>query len=133
MTSTVYFFDVAANSLEGALDRFAGFFIEPLFNEVSCPACSPTYQLTISQDCTEREILAVDSEHKKNLQNDVWVSKDSPALHEKLSADLRQSSDSSSSRSIFFERITHITSSAREATRRCGRNLKTPDGILGKS
>ena len=35
MTSTVYFFDVAADALEGALDRFAGFFIEPLFNEVS--------------------------------------------------------------------------------------------------
>ena len=35
MTSTVYFFDVAADALEGALDRFSGFFIEPLFNEVS--------------------------------------------------------------------------------------------------
>ncbi|KAK8849760.1 hypothetical protein IAR55_005095 [Kwoniella newhampshirensis] len=56
MTSTNYFFDVAPDALEGALDRFAGFFTEPLFNE----------------DCTEREIKAVDSEHKKNLQNDVW-------------------------------------------------------------
>lgn len=35
MTSTVYFFDVASDALEGALDRFSGFFIEPLFNEVS--------------------------------------------------------------------------------------------------
>lgn len=26
------------------------------------------------QDCTEREIKAVDSEHKKNLQNDMWAS-----------------------------------------------------------
>jgi insulysin len=34
MTSTVYYFDVAADALEGALDRFAGFFSEPLFNEV---------------------------------------------------------------------------------------------------
>ena len=33
-TSTVYYFDVAADALEGALDRFAGFFSEPLFNEV---------------------------------------------------------------------------------------------------
>ncbi|WWC73601.1 uncharacterized protein I206_107573 [Kwoniella pini CBS 10737] len=56
MTSTNYFFDVAPDALEGALDMFSGFFIEPLFNE----------------DCTEREIKAVDSEHKKNLQNDVW-------------------------------------------------------------
>ncbi|ORY34641.1 putative A-factor processing enzyme [Naematelia encephala] len=56
MTSTVYHFDVAADALEGALDRFSGFFTEPLFNE----------------DCTEREIKAVDSEHKKNIQNDMW-------------------------------------------------------------
>ena len=35
MTSTVYYFDVASDALEGALDRFSGFFKEPLFNEVS--------------------------------------------------------------------------------------------------
>jgi insulysin len=58
MTSTTYFFDVSADALDGALDRFSGFFFEPLFNE----------------DCTEREIKAVDSEHKKNLQADMWVS-----------------------------------------------------------
>jgi insulysin len=58
MTSTNYYFDIAPDALEGALDRFSGFFIEPLFNE----------------DCTEREIKAVDSEHKKNLQNDMWAS-----------------------------------------------------------
>ncbi|KAL1412548.1 metalloprotease [Vanrija albida] len=56
MTSTNYYFDVAPDALEGALDRFAGFFIEPLFAE----------------DCTEREINAVNSEHKKNLQSDMW-------------------------------------------------------------
>ncbi|KAK4687449.1 hypothetical protein P7C73_g2681, partial [Tremellales sp. Uapishka_1] len=56
MTSTNYFFDVAPDALEGALDRFAGFFYEPLFAE----------------DCTEREINAVNSEHKKNLQHDMW-------------------------------------------------------------
>lgn len=58
MTSTNYYFDVAPDALEGAVDRFAGFFSEPLFAE----------------DCTEREINAVNSEHKKNLQNDRWVS-----------------------------------------------------------
>jgi hypothetical protein len=58
MSSTNYFFDVAPAALEGALDRFAGFFVEPLFAE----------------DCTEREINAVNSEHKKNIQHDLWVS-----------------------------------------------------------
>lgn len=53
---TNYFFDVAADHLEDALDRFAQFFISPLFNPSG----------------TERELLAVDSEHKKNLQNDGW-------------------------------------------------------------
>ncbi|WVQ84725.1 hypothetical protein IAT38_006882 [Cryptococcus sp. DSM 104549] len=56
MTSTIYYFDVSPDALEEALDRFACFFVEPLFNE----------------DCTDREIKAVDSEHKKNLQNDAW-------------------------------------------------------------
>ncbi|ORE11774.1 hypothetical protein BCV72DRAFT_197111 [Rhizopus microsporus var. microsporus] len=42
--------------LEGALDRFSRFFIDPLFSE----------------SCTERELKAVDSEHKKNLQSDCW-------------------------------------------------------------
>ncbi|KAJ2750355.1 metalloprotease, partial [Coemansia nantahalensis] len=38
----------------GALDRFAHFFIDPLF----------------APDCVDRELHAVDSEHKGNLQND---------------------------------------------------------------
>ncbi|KAM3418074.1 hypothetical protein BST61_g6279 [Cercospora zeina] len=42
--------------LYGALDRFAQFFIKPLFRE----------------DCLERELRAVDSENKKNLQADNW-------------------------------------------------------------
>lgn len=42
--------------LEGALDRFAQFFYEPLFN----------------QECTDREVNAVDSENEKNLKNDAW-------------------------------------------------------------
>uniref|UniRef100_A0A6U3RP04 Peptidase M16 N-terminal domain-containing protein n=1 Tax=Ditylum brightwellii TaxID=49249 RepID=A0A6U3RP04_9STRA len=56
MESTNYYFDVNADKLEGALDRFAQFFISPLFNESS----------------TSREMQAVDSEHCKNLQSDFW-------------------------------------------------------------
>lgn len=58
LEDTNYFFDVGHAHLEGALDRFAQFFQEPLFD----PSCS------------EREIRAVDSEHKKNLQSDTWRS-----------------------------------------------------------
>ena len=56
MESTNYYFDVSADHFEGALDRFAQFFIAPLF----------------SKDSTDRELQAVDSEHAKNLQNDAW-------------------------------------------------------------
>ncbi len=56
MECTNYFFDVSADKFEGALDRFAQFFIDPLFQE----------------DTTDRELQAVDSEHAKNLQNDSW-------------------------------------------------------------
>ncbi|RCK67850.1 A-factor-processing enzyme [Candida viswanathii] len=53
---TNYYFQVGSDYLEGALDRFAQFFISPLF----------------SKTCQDREINAVDSENKKNLQNDTW-------------------------------------------------------------
>ncbi|KAA8900675.1 hypothetical protein TRICI_006176 [Trichomonascus ciferrii] len=53
---TNYFFEVNSEYLEGALDRFAQFFIAPLF----------------SSSCKDREIRAVDSENKKNLQSDMW-------------------------------------------------------------
>ncbi|KAF2858589.1 a-pheromone processing metallopeptidase-like protein Ste23 [Piedraia hortae CBS 480.64] len=62
MCSTNFFFEVNATSAEqgspfyGALDRFAQFFIEPLFLE----------------DTLDRELRAVDSENKKNLQVDRW-------------------------------------------------------------
>ena len=42
--------------LYGALDRFAQFFVKPLFLE----------------DTLDRELNAVNSENKKNLQSDVW-------------------------------------------------------------
>ncbi|KAH6624653.1 Metalloenzyme, LuxS/M16 peptidase-like protein [Chaetomium sp. MPI-SDFR-AT-0129] len=68
-TSTNYHFEVSAkpsngeepsaenpSPLLGALDRFAQFFIEPLFLE----------------NTLDRELRAVDSENKKNLQSDQW-------------------------------------------------------------
>lgn len=53
---TKYYFDVASDKLDGALDRFAQFFIGPLFTE----------------SATEREINAVNSEHEKNIPVDNW-------------------------------------------------------------
>ncbi|KAJ8128750.1 hypothetical protein O1611_g4882 [Lasiodiplodia mahajangana] len=68
-TSTNYYFDIAAkpsngeeasetnlSPLYGGLDRFAQFFIEPLF----------------LPSTLDRELRAVDSENKKNLQSDQW-------------------------------------------------------------
>ncbi|KAI1437723.1 peptidase M16 inactive domain-containing protein [Xylaria sp. CBS 124048] len=68
-TSTNYFFDIAAKSsngeassdpdsspLYGGLDRFAQFFRDPLF----------------LPSTLDRELRAVDSEHKKNIQIDQW-------------------------------------------------------------
>ncbi|KAG9229732.1 Metalloenzyme, LuxS/M16 peptidase-like protein [Amylocarpus encephaloides] len=66
-TSTNYYFEVAATRAEdakddeasplyGALDRFAQFFIDPLFLDSTL----------------DRELRAVDSENKKNLQSDQW-------------------------------------------------------------
>ncbi|CCU81260.1 a-pheromone processing metallopeptidase Ste23 [Blumeria hordei DH14] len=68
-TSTNYYFEVAAKKSEeagqdetsplyGALDRFAQFFIDPLF----------------LSSTLDRELRAVDSENKKNLQSDQWRS-----------------------------------------------------------
>jgi insulysin len=53
---TCYFFSVAPDHLEGALDRFGQFFISPSF----------------TQGATDREVNAVHSEHSKNLQEDMW-------------------------------------------------------------
>ncbi|KAI1148070.1 peptidase M16 inactive domain-containing protein [Nemania diffusa] len=68
-TSTNYYFDISAkpsngeppsdsniSPLYGGLDRFAQFFIEPLF----------------LPSTLDRELRAVDSENKKNLQSDQW-------------------------------------------------------------
>ncbi|OQS05951.1 insulin-degrading-like enzyme, metalloprotease family M16A, partial [Thraustotheca clavata] len=52
--ATNYYFDVATPHLFGALDRFAQFFIAPLFTE----------------SATEREMHAIDAENAKNLMDD---------------------------------------------------------------
>ncbi|KAI9226187.1 MAG: Metalloenzyme, LuxS/M16 peptidase-like protein, partial [Piptocephalis tieghemiana] len=56
LENTNYYFEVSHGALEGALDRFARFFVAPRFDA----------------SCTERELMAVDSEHRKNLQSDGW-------------------------------------------------------------
>ena len=53
---TNYFFEVKAAAFEGAVDRFARFFIDPL----------------LTDSLSARELNAVDSEHSKNLENDFW-------------------------------------------------------------
>ncbi len=53
---TNYHFEVNHDGFEGSLDRFAQFFVEPLF----------------SAEFVEREMNAVHSEHQKNLQDDYW-------------------------------------------------------------
>ena len=53
---TIYYFTVSNEGFEGALDRFAQFFISPLFNEGS----------------VEREITAIDNEFSKNINNDSY-------------------------------------------------------------
>ncbi len=53
---TNYFLEIRHEAFEGALDRFAQFFIAPLFD--------PRF--------TEREMNAVASEHQQNLENDQW-------------------------------------------------------------
>ena len=54
--NTNYFFEVNPNGFEGALDRFSQFFINPLFDV----------------NYVERELNAVNSEHQKNLNSDLW-------------------------------------------------------------
>jgi len=53
---TNYFFDVREDALDGALDRFAQFFIGPQFDE--------TY--------VEREMNAVEAEYRMRINSDAW-------------------------------------------------------------
>lgn len=55
-SNTNYYFSVSTHALSGALERFASFFHSPLFDS----------------SCTSRELNAVDSEHRKNHQADLW-------------------------------------------------------------
>ncbi len=52
--STAYVFSINNDALEGALDRFASFFKEPLFNPSG----------------VSRELNAIDQEYAKNIEND---------------------------------------------------------------
>mmetsp|Transcript_22897 Transcript_22897/g.3771 ORF Transcript_22897/g.3771 Transcript_22897/m.3771 type:complete len:119 (+) Transcript_22897:282-638(+) len=56
MENTNYQFAVQHDKLRQSLDIFAQFFVAPLFNEGS----------------VSREMKAVDSEHSKNVNSDVW-------------------------------------------------------------
>lgn len=53
---TNYFFDIHTENFDEAFDIFINFFIDPLFNS----------------DSVNREIEAVDSEHTKNYNSDLW-------------------------------------------------------------
>ena len=53
---TNYQFQVLPDGFEGVIDRFAQFFIHPLFTE----------------EYTAREVNAVNSEHQKNIMSDNW-------------------------------------------------------------
>ncbi len=55
-TETVYYFNVYDDGLLEIFDIFSRFFIDPLFDP----------------DSISRELNAVDSEHKKNVNNDYW-------------------------------------------------------------
>ena len=55
-TDTNYYFSVSNAGFEGALDRFASVFQEPLFDPSSC----------------DREVKAVDSENARYLNMDSW-------------------------------------------------------------
>ena len=54
--NTNFHFDVSADALPEALDRFAQFFVAPRF----------------TASATRRELHAVDAEHAKNAQSDAW-------------------------------------------------------------
>ncbi|KAK7590251.1 hypothetical protein V9T40_001864 [Parthenolecanium corni] len=53
---TNFYFDIGPEHLTEGLDRFAQFFLEPLFEE----------------SATQREVNAVNSEHEKNIPSDMW-------------------------------------------------------------
>mmetsp|Transcript_25853 Transcript_25853/g.29808 ORF Transcript_25853/g.29808 Transcript_25853/m.29808 type:complete len:175 (+) Transcript_25853:192-716(+) len=56
LTATNYHFEISNEGFDLALDMFAQFFISPKFNDTS----------------VGKEMNAVNQEHEKNLQNDMW-------------------------------------------------------------
>ena len=64
---TNYHFEVAPEYLAPALDRFAGFFTGPL----------------LKASAVARELLAVDAEHAKNLQSDMWCVADDTSVRQR--------------------------------------------------
>lgn len=58
MENTNFYFDILPADIEGGLDRFAQFFISP----------------TLGIDNAKREMNAVNSEHRKNIESDGWRS-----------------------------------------------------------
>lgn len=56
VTETVYYFNVFDHGLVEMMDIFSRFFIDPLFDP----------------DAVSREINAVNNEHKKNINDDMW-------------------------------------------------------------
>lgn len=56
LEQTVFYFQCANAAFPEALDRFSCFFHSPLF----------------TQSCVEREMNAVNSEHEKNIHQDLW-------------------------------------------------------------
>ncbi|KAJ2753374.1 metalloprotease [Coemansia pectinata] len=58
-SSTNFYFGIANDAFEEALDRFSSFFTSPLFKK----------------DCVDRELCAVDSEYKGLLNSDFWRSR----------------------------------------------------------
>ena len=90
--NTTYYFSVLAEFLQEALDRFAQFFIAPLFTE----------------DATERELNAVHSENQKNLQTDAWrefqliksLSRDDHVFHKFGTGNLRTLKDEPAAKGI---------------------------------
>ena len=53
---TVYYFSILNDNFEKSIDIFSRFFIDPLFDKNS----------------VDREINAIESEHNKNIQSDIW-------------------------------------------------------------
>ncbi|KAL4454183.1 hypothetical protein ABPG74_012140 [Tetrahymena malaccensis] len=56
LMETNYFFECSNSAFEGGIDRFAQFFIAPLFTE----------------SCAKREMNAVNSEHQLYFKQDIW-------------------------------------------------------------